>query len=173
MSRDYLQHGRRHKPGGTDPIPGLGTVEVAYYQINETTYDGSGNQAFTMDLTDTSDTDVFSINGDNAHIEPGVYSLVGKLNFGNVETFTTATTDFFTFGISTGTAADFTFLYDAVTLGITSAVPLNVVSVEFTHQFIADVAYEFRLHLVTPATTSRSLGDVGCYIERIRDHDWA
>lgn len=34
---DYLQHGRRHSPGGSDPIPGIGGISWAYISQSGTT----------------------------------------------------------------------------------------------------------------------------------------
>ena len=63
--RDYLQHGRRHAPGGTDPIPGLGAgISWAYISgSNPTSCPHGTNTLLVADQANfyTNDSAVFDV----------------------------------------------------------------------------------------------------------------
>jgi hypothetical protein len=65
--RDYLQHGRRHGPTGSDPIPGLANVDFASLEFfgGSVTVHGSGGGTVAIPWTEfnTTSTEVFGTGG--------------------------------------------------------------------------------------------------------------
>lgn len=77
MGAIYLQHGRRHGPGGTDPIPGLNSdLPTAICQgFDNTTIGASSVHNITWDSVTINDTSVFSwTSGTNVNVlQTGLY----------------------------------------------------------------------------------------------------
>jgi hypothetical protein len=76
VSRPYLNHGRRHKPGGDDPIPGLGeTIKWAYLSANgtSTTCPATSNTQLTADQASfyTNDSSTYDVAQNGA----GIYGI--------------------------------------------------------------------------------------------------
>jgi len=69
----YLQHGRRHSPTGSDPIPGLGGGPASAYLWTQTSHGFTGGSAgYTVKWVhfQTTDTSVFATNAANNFSTP-------------------------------------------------------------------------------------------------------
>lgn len=62
LSRSYLQHGSRHAPTGSDPIPGLGGIPfIAANGFVSVTSSPASDNYVSLDLYATSDDSIFGI----------------------------------------------------------------------------------------------------------------
>ncbi len=73
--RNYLQHGDRHRIGGTDPTPGMSTLPTAVGEAAETTVGSGSTLDLSWETVQISDPSVFSwTSGTNIDVLlPGVY----------------------------------------------------------------------------------------------------